>query len=129
MPNIAEPVIHADLRAGRTPIRRCCAASSRTVLYDYDPAFQMIYEKVVEKAQKAMRLSNPPVILHGEPVLGLEAAAASLIAPRRRRAQPCLRRLRQGLWLLGEALLRRSCVEIEVALQRGDRSAGGRRAC
>jgi pyridoxamine--pyruvate transaminase len=53
----------------------------RTVLYDYDPAFQIFYEKVVEKAQAAMRLSNRPVILHGEPVLGLEAAAASLIAP------------------------------------------------
>jgi pyridoxamine--pyruvate transaminase len=54
---------------------------ARTVLYDYDPAFQLIYEKVVDKAQKAMRLSNKPVILHGEPVLGLEAAAASLITP------------------------------------------------
>ncbi|RUX99385.1 alanine--glyoxylate aminotransferase family protein, partial [Mesorhizobium sp. M2A.F.Ca.ET.040.01.1.1] len=53
----------------------------RTVLYDYDPAFQLFYEKVTDKAQKAMRLSNKPVILHGEPVLGLEAAAASLIAP------------------------------------------------
>jgi len=53
----------------------------RTVLYDYDPAFQLFYEGVVDKAQKAMRLSNKPVILHGEPVLGLEAAAASLIAP------------------------------------------------
>jgi pyridoxamine--pyruvate transaminase len=53
---------------------------SRTVLYDFDPAFQLTYEKVNEKAQKAMRLSTPPVILHGEPVLGLEAAAASLIA-------------------------------------------------
>ena len=51
----------------------------RTVLYDYDPAFQLFYEKVVGKAQKAMRLSSRPVILHGEPVLGLEAAAASLI--------------------------------------------------
>lgn len=53
----------------------------RTVLYDYDPAFQLFYEKVVGKAQKAMRLSSRPVILHGEPVLGLEAAAASLITP------------------------------------------------
>lgn len=53
----------------------------RTVLYDYDPAFQLFYEKVVGKAQKAMRLSNRPLILHGEPVLGLEAAAASLITP------------------------------------------------
>ena len=54
---------------------------ARTVLYDYDPAFQAFYEKVVDKAQAAMRLSNRPVILHGEPVLGLEAAAASLITP------------------------------------------------
>lgn len=53
----------------------------RTVLYDYDPAFQIFYQKVVEKAQQAMRLSTRPVILHGEPVLGLEAAAASLITP------------------------------------------------
>jgi pyridoxamine--pyruvate transaminase len=53
----------------------------RTVLYDYDPAFQLFYEKVVDKTQKVMRLSNKPVILHGEPVLGLEAAAASLITP------------------------------------------------
>ena len=54
---------------------------ARTVLYDYDPAFQIFYEKVVEKTQKAMRLSTRPVILQGEPVLGLEAAAASLITP------------------------------------------------
>ncbi|TFF27155.1 alanine--glyoxylate aminotransferase family protein [Jiella endophytica] len=53
----------------------------RTVLYDYDPTFQLLYETVVGKAQKAMRLSTRPVILHGEPVLGLEAAAASLITP------------------------------------------------
>ena len=55
-------------------------ALGRTVLYDYDPAFQAFYEHVVDKMQTAMRLSTRPVILHGEPVLGLEAAAASLIA-------------------------------------------------
>ena len=53
---------------------------SRTVLYDYDPAFLAHYERVNLKAQTALRMSLPPVILHGEPVLGLEAAAASLIA-------------------------------------------------
>jgi pyridoxamine---pyruvate transaminase len=53
---------------------------ARTVLYDNDPAFQHFYERVVGKAQKAMRLSNRPVILQGEPVMGLEAAAASLIS-------------------------------------------------
>lgn len=55
-------------------------ALSTTVLYDYDPAFQMTYEEVNRKATKALRLSNPALILHGEPVLGLEAAAASLVA-------------------------------------------------
>ena len=55
-------------------------ALSRTVLYDYDPAFLACYERVNEKARKALRTATPPVILHGEPVLGLEAAAASLIA-------------------------------------------------
>lgn len=55
-------------------------AMGSTVLYDYDPAFQAFYEGVAQKAQKAMRTAEPPLILHGEPVLGLEAAAASLIA-------------------------------------------------
>lgn len=53
---------------------------STTVLYDYDPAFQAVYEMVAIKARTAMGTDTPPVILQGEPVLGLEAAAASLIA-------------------------------------------------
>ncbi|WP_048646839.1 pyridoxamine--pyruvate transaminase [Nitratireductor soli] len=52
----------------------------RSLLYDHDPAFQAFYERLVGKAQTAMRLSNKPVLMQGEPVLGLEAAAASLIA-------------------------------------------------
>ena len=53
---------------------------SRPIAYDFDPAFQQFYEDVVGKARTAMRTKDMPVILHGEPVLGLEAAAASLIA-------------------------------------------------
>lgn len=78
-PDHAEPVI--TLTAG--PVNAypdVLRGLGRTVLYDYDPAFQLFYEKVIGKAQKAMRLSNKPVVLHGEPVMGLEAAAASLIA-------------------------------------------------
>lgn len=56
-------------------------ALGRTVLYDYDPAFQLFYERLVEKAQKAMRLSTRPVLMQGEAVMALEAAAASLITP------------------------------------------------
>jgi pyridoxamine--pyruvate transaminase len=52
---------------------------SRPVLYDNDPAFQIFYQNVVEKARLALQMSDMPIILHGEPVLGLEAAAASLI--------------------------------------------------
>jgi pyridoxamine--pyruvate transaminase len=53
---------------------------SRPVLYDYDPAFLSFYERVVEKLRTAFRTQHTPVILQGEPVLGLEAGAASLIA-------------------------------------------------
>jgi pyridoxamine---pyruvate transaminase len=55
-------------------------ALSRTVLYDYDPSFQDFYERLSRKAQAALRCAEPPVIQQGEPVLALEAAAASLIA-------------------------------------------------
>ncbi|HEY4971579.1 MAG TPA: alanine--glyoxylate aminotransferase family protein [Steroidobacteraceae bacterium] len=53
---------------------------SRPVLYDYDPAFLGFYERVAEKLRSALRTQHMPVILQGEPVLGLEAGAASLIA-------------------------------------------------
>ncbi|PWE55900.1 aminotransferase [Metarhizobium album] len=55
-------------------------ALARPVLYDYDPAFLEHYENVSRKVQKAFASRTMPVILQGEPVLGLEAAAASLLA-------------------------------------------------
>ena len=56
-------------------------ALARPVLYDFDPAFQLLYQSVAEKAAKALKTRSPALILHGEPVLGLEAAAASIITP------------------------------------------------
>src|ERR1700677_3067836 len=53
---------------------------SRPVLYDYDPAFLAFYERTVEKLRAALRTPHMPVILQGEPVVALEAGAASLIA-------------------------------------------------
>lgn len=55
-------------------------ALAKPVLYDYDPAFLGFYERVTEKLRTAFRTAHVPVILQGEPVLGLEAGAASLIA-------------------------------------------------
>ena len=54
-------------------------ALSRPVTYDFDPSFQQFYESTVLKTAESLRTTRPPVILQGEPVLGLEAAAAALI--------------------------------------------------
>ena len=54
-------------------------ALSRPVTYDFDPSFQNFYESTVLKTAESLRTALPPVILMGEPVLGLEAAAAALI--------------------------------------------------
>ncbi|WP_420342455.1 pyridoxamine--pyruvate transaminase [Paenirhodobacter sp.] len=57
------------------------SALGRPVLYDYDPVFQEFYEKLSLKLQRIMGAPQVPVILQGEPVLGLEAVAASLVGP------------------------------------------------
>src|SRR3546814_20569432 len=54
---------------------------ARPVHYDYDRYFQNFYEQVVGKVTRALRTKEPALILHCEPAVGLEAAAASLIGP------------------------------------------------
>jgi pyridoxamine--pyruvate transaminase len=56
------------------------AALAGPVLYQYDPAFLQLYASVVRQLGRAFACTEVPVILHGEAVLGLEAAAASLIS-------------------------------------------------
>ena len=55
------------------------AALGQPVLYHYDPAFLDLYADTVELLRTSFGTRPTPVILHGEAVLGLEAAAASLI--------------------------------------------------
>ncbi len=55
------------------------AALGRPVLYHYDPAFRQLYQEVIDQLGQAFACDEVPVILQGEAVLGLEAAAASLI--------------------------------------------------
>jgi pyridoxamine---pyruvate transaminase len=57
-------------------------AMARPAIYDGHLAFQHFYRSVIGKLQKALRLSNLPLILQGDALLGLEAAAASLIGRR-----------------------------------------------
>ncbi len=56
-------------------------AMSRPLPYDYDIAFQEFYEALARKTARALRASEPALILHCEPAPGIEAAAASLIGP------------------------------------------------
>jgi pyridoxamine---pyruvate transaminase len=63
--------------AGATP--DTLAALGRPVLHQSDPAFLELYADTVELLRTAFGTAQAPVILHGEAVLGLEAAAASLI--------------------------------------------------
>jgi pyridoxamine--pyruvate transaminase len=64
--------------AGATP--PTLAALGRPVLHHGDPDFVRLYAETAELARQAFGTRQTPVILHGEAVLGLEAAAASLIS-------------------------------------------------
>ncbi|ABC22810.1 aminotransferase, class V [Rhodospirillum rubrum F11] len=57
-------------------------ALSRPILYDGDDAFRGYYAQVLAMLGRVMGLSTPPVILQGEAILGIEAAAAGLIGPK-----------------------------------------------
>jgi aspartate aminotransferase-like enzyme len=55
------------------------AALGRPILHHLDPAFGALYQQTAELLQQAFETRTSPVILPGEAVVGLEAAAASLI--------------------------------------------------
>ncbi|PPR19925.1 MAG: Pyridoxamine--pyruvate transaminase [Alphaproteobacteria bacterium MarineAlpha10_Bin2] len=89
-------------------------ALSRPVPYDYDPYFQDFYEQVSLKAGKAMRSDKPAIILHAEPAVAIEAAAASLIS-----AQDTVLNLASGVYGKGfgywAARYCKRLTEVEVA--------------
>jgi len=63
--------------AGATPAT--LAALGRPILHHLDPVFGALYEETTELLRRAFETGPSPVIMHGEAVLGLEAAAAGLI--------------------------------------------------
>ncbi len=56
-------------------------AMQRPVLYHYDPAFLQLFERVVSLLRDVFQTRHDVVIMQGEAVLALEAAAASLVRP------------------------------------------------
>jgi len=60
---------------------RTLRAQSRPVLYHYDPAFIEFFDRTSELLRRVYRTEHDVVILQGEAILGLEAAAACLLSP------------------------------------------------
>jgi pyridoxamine---pyruvate transaminase len=65
--------------AGATPAT--LAALGQPIPHHQDPAFRALYAETVGLLRRAFGIADDPVIFPGEAVVGLEAAAASLIAP------------------------------------------------
>ena len=70
------------LTAGPTMAsHRVLTALGSPVIYDYDPAFLARFRETEEMLQRAYRTSGDVVLMQGEAVLGLEAAARGLVSP------------------------------------------------
>ena len=89
------------------------AAMGAPLVYDYDPVFLERFARTERKVAELFRTSGDVVLMQGEAVLGLEAAARALVRPGHDRAQPRLRRVRQVV----RPLARR--------VRRGARRGGG----
>ncbi|MFM9108039.1 MAG: alanine--glyoxylate aminotransferase family protein, partial [Chloroflexota bacterium] len=71
-----------NLAAGPVEVTaRTLRDQSRPVLYHYDPAVIETFARVNDLLKQVFRTSYDTVIMQGEAILGLEAAAASLISP------------------------------------------------
>ena len=55
--------------------------SARPVLYHYDPAFIDLFARTSDLLRQVFRTEYDVVIMQGEAILGLEAAAAGLLSP------------------------------------------------
>jgi len=71
-----------NLAAGPVEVtERTLREQGRPILYHYDPAFIEFFERTSGLLQQVFRTNYDVVIMQGEAILGLEAAAASLISP------------------------------------------------
>ncbi len=71
-----------NLAAGPVELtERTLRDQSRPVLYHYDPAFIELFEHTSALLQKVYQTRYDVIIMQGEAILGLEAAAACLISP------------------------------------------------
>ncbi|MGQ9675394.1 MAG: pyridoxal-phosphate-dependent aminotransferase family protein [Chloroflexota bacterium] len=74
------PMINVAGGPVEVPSRTLRDLSSPT-LYHYDPTFIELYERTLGLLQRVFQTKNDVVIMQGEAILGLEAAAACMINP------------------------------------------------
>lgn len=60
---------------------RVLAALGSPLIYHYDPAFLARYRNTEQKLRQVFRTSNDILLMQGEAILGLEAAARGLVHP------------------------------------------------
>ncbi|MEZ4625895.1 MAG: hypothetical protein R2843_14130 [Thermomicrobiales bacterium] len=71
-----------NMAAGPVEVpQRTLREASRPILYHYDPAFKDLFAHTTALAKQVFGTSYDLIIMQGEAILGLEAAAASLISP------------------------------------------------
>ena len=71
-----------NLAAGPVEVTaRTLRDQAKPVLYHYDPAFIEFYAETTDQLKQVFRTNYDVVIMQGEAILGLEAAAASMISP------------------------------------------------
>ena len=71
-----------NLAAGPVEVMpRTLRDAARPVLYHYDPAFLEVFARTSDLLKRVYRTEHDVVIMQGEAILGLEAAAACLISP------------------------------------------------
>lgn len=78
----ATPWPRLNLAAGPVQVMdQTLRDAARPVLYHYDPAFIEFFAHTSRLAQQVFRTQYDVVIMQGEAILGLEAAAAGLLSP------------------------------------------------
>ena len=97
---------------------------ARPVMYHYDPAFIELFAHASDLLKQVYRTQYDVVIMQGEALLGLEAAAASLIRP----GDKVLNLVSGvfGKWF--EDFIERfggETIEVRVPYNRGNRPGGG----
>ena len=78
----ATPWPRLNLAAGPVQVMdQTLRDAARPVLYHYDPAFIEFFAHTSRLAKQVFRTEYDVVIMQGEAILGLEAAAAGLLSP------------------------------------------------